>query len=496
MNTNRVAAAAAGITAFIHRRPDGTVLNARTFTRDALARLAKAQRVRPGTAPAVRTDTFAHNARSELVHAASGTNAFDYLYDGIGGRELAAENAATNLSAANGLNPYTSVSTSAPSAPPYEFTPVFDADGNQTLLRTETGVWHVQYNAENRPVTFTSDDGAAVVTLAYDYLGRCFRRIESHDGTVASHEHYIYRDDLRIAALDMLNNAAAVHTAVWDPTEPAATRPLLLQTPSGWFTCGFDQVKNVTELFDSSGNIAATYDHGPFGENMTASGPAAALNPFRFSSEVWDATLGLVDYTFRPYNPFDGRFLNRDPIGEDGGLNLYGFASNDPVDRVDHLGLVGRIEISHWQKDFRGDTRRSWLVGVLWYPPDEWKEKKTECLPCKKVVWTQKWRRHFVLLGGIETHSSWLTDWDESTSYKFGEVWTAGGKSQRASFFDSPGLLTINGLGMLYTAFHFEFVSTAKCIEGDDTEDVYAIFKWHVNWGRATDQIEAAHEME
>jgi RHS repeat-associated protein len=146
------------------------------------------------------------------------------------------------------------------------------------------------------------------------------------------------RNNTDIAALDMLNNAAAVHTAVWDPTEPAATRPLLLQTLSGWYTCGFDQVKNVTELFYSSGNIAASYD-SPFGATLSAAGPAAALTPFRFSSEVWDAALGLVCYTFRPYNPLDGRFINRDPVEEGGGLNLYGFVGNDPVNTIDILGL-------------------------------------------------------------------------------------------------------------------------------------------------------------
>jgi RHS repeat-associated protein len=177
----------------------------------------------------------------------------------------AAHDGADNRYAANGLNPYTSVSTFMPFVPLCELIPVFDADGNQTLVRTEIGVW--------------------------------------------------------------------------DLTEPDAACPLLLNTPSGWFTFGFDQVKNVTELFDSSGNIAAAYDHAPFGATLSAAGPAAAPNPFRFSSEVWDATLGLVCYTFRPYNPLDGRFTNRDPIGEQGGLNLYGFAGNDPVNKTDTLGL-------------------------------------------------------------------------------------------------------------------------------------------------------------
>jgi RHS repeat-associated protein len=155
------------------------------------------------------------------------------------------------------------------------------------------------------------------------------------------------------AAWDMLNAAAVIHAVLRAPTEPSAIRPLLLtvpnpanpEIPAEYYTFGFDQAKNVTELFDSSGTIAATYDFGPFGEDMTAAGPAAALNPFRFSSEVWDAALGLVCYTFRPYNPLDGRFTSRDPIEERGGLNLYGFAGNDPVNKID---VAGQYVWSPW----------------------------------------------------------------------------------------------------------------------------------------------------
>jgi RHS repeat-associated protein len=317
---------------FIHRRPNGTVSNTRAITHDALARVTEAVRFRPGTSPALQTDSFAHNGRSELVSAGYTDGAgFGYLYDDIGNREWSEENAVTNFYAANPLNQYAAIDT---------FSPGYDADGNAALVRTSTGVWHVGYNTENRPVTFTSGNGSTVVEMAYDYMGRCFQRTVSVNGIVASHERYLYRGYLRVAALDMLNDAAVIHTVVWDPTESAATRPLLLQTPSGWYTYSFDQVKNVTELFDSSGSIAGTYDFGPFGETLSASGPAAALNPLRFSSEVWDATLGIVSYIFRDYNPFVGRWLNRDPIGEQGGLNLYGFVGNDPVNRTDYLGMA------------------------------------------------------------------------------------------------------------------------------------------------------------
>ncbi len=48
-----------------------------------------------------------------------------------------------------------------------------------------------------------------------------------------------------------------------------------------------------------------------------------------------------VMYLARPYEPNMARWLTRDPIGEDGGPNLYGFVANDPVNEVDDLGLCG-----------------------------------------------------------------------------------------------------------------------------------------------------------
>jgi len=49
---------------------------------------------------------------------------------------------------------------------------------------------------------------------------------------------------------------------------------------------------------------------------------------------------GVTDYGYRYYDPVTGRWPSRDPIGERGGMNLYGFVGNDGVGRIDRLGLA------------------------------------------------------------------------------------------------------------------------------------------------------------
>ena len=86
--------------------------------------------------------------------------------------------------------------------------------------------------------------------------------------------------------------------------------------------------------------IAAEYEYGPYGEPLRATGPYSKQNPFRFSTKYLDTETGLYYYGFRYYTPELGRFLNRDPLGESGGANLYGFVGNNPVNNWDYLGLT------------------------------------------------------------------------------------------------------------------------------------------------------------
>ncbi len=115
---------------------------------------------------------------------------------------------------------------------------------------------------------------------------------------------------------------------------------LLRNTDSGSFLYVYDANGNAGQLVDAAdGALAAHYEYDPFGNLLTASGPDADNNPFRFSTKYFDTETGLYYYGYRYYAPELGRWITRDPIGEQGGINLYAFVENAPVSHLDYRGL-------------------------------------------------------------------------------------------------------------------------------------------------------------
>ena len=199
------------------------------------------------------------------------------------------------------------------------------------------GTWQTTYNAENRPVRFENAGTQTVVECGYDSQGRRFEKKVTVAGTTTLHHRYIYRGYLQIAALDLTRAAhPALWLVTWDPSQSTATRPLALQKDGTWFTYGYDITKNVCELFGPNGYIRTAYSYTPFG-SVSASENGVVQN-FQWSSEYYDSELDLVYYNYRHYSPAHGRFLSRDPIAEQGGLNLYTFVGNKPILKWDLFG--------------------------------------------------------------------------------------------------------------------------------------------------------------
>jgi RHS repeat-associated protein len=112
-----------------------------------------------------------------------------------------------------------------------------------------------------------------------------------------------------------------------------------------------DAAGNITAMADASGNVVARYLYDPFGNLLGKWGALADANRYRFSSKEVHPNSGLYYYGFRFYEPNLQRWLNRDPIQERGGINLYGYVGNSPLNRIDPLGHGPEMIEELWEEN-------------------------------------------------------------------------------------------------------------------------------------------------
>jgi len=242
---------------------------------------------------------------------------------------------------------------------------LYDPDGNLTNDGHFSYVW----NSENQltsiaSLTNTPAESKRKLTFDYDALGRRIRagvsRWTNNTWLVTSSNKFIYDGWNLVAELNATNNTL-VRSYVWgldlSNTERDAGGVGGLLWVNDASTLGSNSTHcvahdgngNVTALVDAgSGNETARYEYGPFGDLTQANGLMARANPIRFSSKYHDDATGLIYYGYRFYSPLLQRWLNRDPLGEEGGLNLYGFVANDPINAVDPLGLWNYWNPATW----------------------------------------------------------------------------------------------------------------------------------------------------
>ncbi len=276
---------------------------------------------------------------------------FGFTFDNIGNRLTATDGLTSGTYGINTVNQYTAIQTGTNAA----VNPVYDEDGNQSNDGTLVNQW----DGENRLVSITKPDGT-VITCAYDAQSRRVRKTETSLTSVTSDTAFLYDGWNLVAEYDLTNLYGPTLTAAntWgidlsdSPQGAGGVGGLLARNMSGQiYAYTYDGNGNVSELLDPTG-VVAHYEYGPFGQPLSAGGTMAAQNPFRFSTKYTDDDTGLVYYGYRYYNPSAGRWISRDPITERGGLNLYGFVRNRPLDWFDMLGL---------------DPVGDWISGKYWH---------------------------------------------------------------------------------------------------------------------------------
>src|ERR1051325_7055200 len=220
----------------------------------------------------------------------------------------------------------------------------FDTNGNLT----NDGTRFFVYDAENL-LTNVYVPGAWKTEFVYDGFGR--RRIAKDyawsGGWVKTNEtRYIFDGMLPIEERDSNNVAQVTYTRGLDFSSSiggaGGIGGLLARTDAnGSAYYHADGAGNVTAVMGANGDLLARYLYNPFGKIVGQWGPLANANAMQFSSMPRHAASGLSLYPLRVYDPNLQRWLGRDPIGESGGINLYGFVQNNPVGWIDPWGLAG-----------------------------------------------------------------------------------------------------------------------------------------------------------
>jgi RHS repeat-associated protein len=197
---------------------------------------------------------------------------------------------------------------------------LYDLNGNLTNDGTKTFEW----DTANRCTAI--NQGTHRTEVTYDGQGRETKRVEKENGAVTETKQFI-----------------------WDGWRRSEERDANTQARKRFYTQGeqitgsiyfvsHDHLGSIRELADSSGVIHARYDYDAFGIRAKLSGDLNA--DFGFTAHYMTSQdTDLAFALFRVYSTNAGRWINRDPINESGGLNLYGYVGNDPIKRIDPLGL-------------------------------------------------------------------------------------------------------------------------------------------------------------
>ena len=341
--------------------------------------------------------------------------------------------------------------------PAAEVEPQYDADGNLE----DDGRWVSQWDAENRLVSMRPTQaaltaGAPNIGLDFKYDHRS-RRIAKKVINLAQQAPNNLISDLRFA-YDGWNLVAEFefkddpeHDPEFSLLRSYTLGPDLSNTlqgaggvggllavtvhgtPSTSYYPAMDGNGNIIAWSDSSGAVLRRIDYDPFGNVRTVENAATAMPamPVGFSTKYTDEETGLVYYIFRYYDPVTGRWMSMDPIGEEGGLNLYAFANNQSLTKVDRLGAIPLdIKLASYYL-LRAETRLIPFLGPLnaSYPdPASFSDDERELAREFGANWLAAYRK------AAEKHVHEVNKWTkfnfddlrEVTPYTTDPLWVTG----------------------------------------------------------------------
>ncbi len=245
----------------------------------------------------------------------------------------------------------------------------YDKHGNTV----RKGNLHFMYNQANRLEKVYDDSGNLIAQYGYNVLGhRVFKKtaqgtlyfihdiygnlVMEYDASNGKATEYIWLDHHPLARIDIsgictydidmdgdidgkdLASASEASINIADIAAHFGETVCSSETESVYYY-HTDHLGTPQAITDSIGTIVWNAQYLPFGK-VTVSPSSTIQNNIRFPGQYYDAETGLHYNWHRYYDPATGRYLTPDPIGLAGGINLYGYVQNDPVNYFDSYGLI------------------------------------------------------------------------------------------------------------------------------------------------------------
>ena len=213
----------------------------------------------------------------------------------------------------------------------------YDDDGNMTF----DGRFRYSWNGENRmiraeEIVSPTNRTPTIITYAYDEQGRMVSK--NIDGTNIITRSLLW-DGYNIVR--ETENGMPTYN-IWGLDLDGTLQGcggvgglLAVAKTNGPHIALYDSNGNVSDYVSATGSLSAHYEYSPFGESIVSFGEFFMC---RFSTKPYCPSTAFIEYQLRKYCPSLGRWMNRDPHGEQVGFNLFSFCSNFVNSRFDYLG--------------------------------------------------------------------------------------------------------------------------------------------------------------